>query len=161
MGIPRRVPAKGRLASLFAKRARERSEAARAAAEVAAQELEVMVMEAPPPPPSFELDRPQVTDLDASIALIRRELTVADQLEAPVEALSSDARQEALADATIAEAPATLATPASVIQPRDRRLAKILEFYDAGNPDLAKDALEIFLRDFADDPISRRILGKP
>jgi hypothetical protein len=48
-----------------------------------------------------------------------------------------------------------------MIQPRDRRLAKILELYDEGNPDLARDALEIFLRDFADDPVSRGILGKP
>jgi hypothetical protein len=172
---PSAEEAKSGLSALFAKRARERSEANKAAAEVAAEELEVMVMEAPPPPPSFEPDRPQVADLVASIALIRRELTVADQLEAPVEALSFNAppeptagsaarsatRQEALADGAIAEAPAAPATPVSVIQPRDRRLAKILELYDAGNPDLAKDALEIFLRDFADDPLSQRILGKP
>ena len=43
------------------------------------------------------------------------------------------------------------------MQPRDRRLAKILELYDSGNPELAVDSLEIFLRDFADDPISQRI----
>jgi hypothetical protein len=47
---------------------------------------------------------------------------------------------------------------AGVIQPRDRRLAKILELFDGGNPDLAAASLEIFLRDFEDDPISRRIL---
>ena len=136
---------KSALASLFARRARERSEAEKAAAEAAARELEVMVMEGPPLPPSFEPDRPQVTDLEASIALIRRELVSAE-------------RQEAPADSATAEAPVA---PADMIQPRDRRLAKILELYDEGNPDLARDALEIFLRDFSDDPVSPRILGKP
>ena len=55
------------------------------------------------------------------------------------------------------DAGAPVAAP-SVIQPRDRRLNKILELYDAGNTDLAADSLEIFLRDFEDDPISQRIL---
>jgi hypothetical protein len=139
---------KSGLGLLFAKRARERSEADKAAAAAAAEELEVMVMEGPPPPPSFETDRPAVADLDAAIALIRRELVSAE-------------RQEALADSATAEAPVVPAAPAGMIQPRDRRLAKILELYDEGNPDLARDALEIFLRDFADDPVSRGILGKP
>jgi hypothetical protein len=139
---------KSALASLFARRAREHSEAEKAAAEAAARELEVMVMEGPPPPPSFEPDRPQVTDLEDSIALIRRELVSAE-------------RQEVLADSATAEAPVVPAAPAGMIQPRDRRLAKILELYDEGNPDLAGDALEIFLRDFDDDPVSRGILGKP
>ncbi|MDP1651098.1 MAG: hypothetical protein Q8L56_00060, partial [Rhodocyclaceae bacterium] len=139
----------GGLGSLFAKRARARSEADKAAAEAAAAtEAEVVVMEAPPPPPPlfFEFDGPQVEDLDASIALIRRELVLVNQREA----------------AEGAQSPAVAAEPtssASVIQPRNRRLAKILELYDAGNPYLAEDALEIFLRDFADDPISQRILG--
>jgi hypothetical protein len=139
----------GGLGSLFAKRARERSEADKAAAEAAAAaEAEVMVMEAPPPPPPlfFEFDGPQVEDLDASIALIRRELVLVNQREAAEGAQSSAAAAEP-------------ASSASVIQPRNRRLAKILELYDAGNPYLAEDALEIFLRDFADDPISQRILG--
>lgn len=174
--------AKSGLGDMFAKRARERSEANKAAAEAAAtaQEVEVMVMEGPPPPRFFEADRPQVADLDASIALIRRELIVAEQTELLVDtplsisALSgsaagaaagsaavSDTRQKALVDAATAEMPAAPATPASVIQPRDRRLAKILELYDAGNADLARDALEIYLRDFADDPISQRIIGNP
>lgn len=170
--------AKSGLGDMFAKRARERSEANKAAAEAAAtaQEVEVMVMEGPPPPRFFEADRPQVADLDASIALIRRELIVAEQTELLVDtplsisALSgsaadsaavSDTRQKALVDTATAEMPAAPATPASVIQPRDRRLAKILELYDAGNADLARDALEIYLRDFADDPISQRIIGNP
>lgn len=139
----------GGLGSLFAKRARERSETDKAAAEAAAAaEAEAMVKEAPPPPPPlfFEFDGLQVEDLDASIALIRRELVLVNQQEAAVEE----------------QLPAVSAEPArsaSVIQPRNRRLAKILELYDAGNTYLAEDALEIFLRDFADDPISQRILG--
>lgn len=176
---PTVTKARSGLGALFAKRARERSEAAKSAAEAAARELEVMVMEGPPPPPpSFEADRPQVSDLETSIALIRRELVAAEQpeaTEAPDEApapgvlAESDAgspaaltpRREALADSAIAEAPVVPVTPSSTIQPRDRRLAKILELYDEGSPELARDALEIFLRDFADDPISQRILGQP
>ncbi len=146
--------ARSGLAAQFAKRARARNEADKAAAEAAAeaaaaQEVEVMVMEAPPPPPFLEPDRPQVADLEASIALIRRELIAVDQTELPEDALAATALSRSAAD------------PASVIQPRDRRLAKILELYDAGNPDLARDALEIYLRDFADDPISQSIIGRP
>jgi hypothetical protein len=47
----------------------------------------------------------------------------------------------------------------SVFQTRDRRLSKILELFDGGNTDLAADSLEIFLRDFEDDPVSQRILA--
>lgn len=158
--------------SLFAKRARERSEAENAASEAAsAEEAEVMVLEAPPPPPPppvFALEGPQVANLDAAIALIRRELLRADQQEAAVEALPFGAAPEAAApaatsadtrvDTAVAEPPAAPASGASVIQSRNRRLAKILELYDTENPYLAEDALEIFLRDFADDPISQRIL---
>lgn len=124
------------LGSMFAKRARDRSEAEKAAAEAAAaQEAEVVEL---PPPPVFEPEGPQIEDLDTAIVLIRRELVLANQM----------------APAPGAEAPAT----AGVVQPRDRRLTKIIELYDGGNPDLAAASLEIFLRDFEDDPISQRIL---
>lgn len=151
-----------RIGAMFSKRARERSEAAKAKAEAEAaataaaeQELEVMVM--PPPPPSFQPESPRVADLDASIALIRRELVLINQTDASADVLPFDAPTEDRAASLAAEAPA--ASPAGAIQPRNRRLAKIVELHDAGNPDLARDALEIFLRDFADDPISQRILG--
>jgi hypothetical protein len=76
-----------------------------------------------------------------------------------VDEQSSGARSESTADVAVADTPITPASVASIIQPRNRRLAKILELYDGGNHDLAEDALAIFLRDFADDPISQRILG--
>lgn len=141
--------ASSRLGSILAKRARERSEAEKATADAAAaaasQEAEVEL--APlPPPPFFEPEGPQVEDLGTAIALIRRELVLASQL----------------ADAAPPTAPATAGVEAmgaaGVIQPRDRRLAKILELFDGGNPDLAAASLEIFLRDFEDDPISQRII---
>jgi hypothetical protein len=164
------------LGSLFAKRARERSdekEAAEAAAAAAAsQEAEVEL--APlPPPPFFEVEGPQVQDLDMAIVLIRRELVLANQLAATAaEATSGEqdvqpgARQAptpagAAGLAADAAPPAPAATPADaagVVQPRDRRLGKIIELYDGGNPDLAAASLEIFLRDFEDDPVSRRII---
>ena len=145
--------AKNPLGSLFAKRARERSEAEKAAAEAAAadaasREAEVVELAPLPPPPIFEPEGPQVEDLDTAIALIRRELVVASQMAA----LADDAlagTQELRSEAGAA---------ADVVQPRDRRLAKILELYDGGNPDLAGTSLEIFLRDFEDDPVSRRII---
>ncbi|MDH5256322.1 MAG: hypothetical protein OEW72_10445, partial [Gammaproteobacteria bacterium] len=163
--------------SLFARRARERSEAKEAAAEAAAAAAarEAEVERAPlPPPPIFEPEGPQVQDLDTAIALIRKELVLANQMAA----IADDARsgeQQLQLDARQAPAPAgaagqvagaappsaPAATPADatgVVQPRDRRLGKILELYDGGNPDLAAASLEIFLRDFEDDPISRRII---
>lgn len=153
------------LGAMFAKRARERREADKASAEAAAaaasQEAEVEL--APlPPPPVFEPEGPQVEDLDTAIALIRRELVLANQMAA-IAADEARAADQALEPGTLM-APAPTATPAEatsangVIQPRDRRLAKILELYDGGSPDLAADSLEIFLRDFEDDPISQRIL---
>lgn len=163
------------LGSLFAKRARERGEAEKAAAEAAvadSQEAEVEL--APlPPPPVFEPEGPQVEDLDTAIAMIRRELVLANQMAAMAEearagdqALQPDAmtaRALAAAPATVpadapVDAPVDAMGAAGVIQPRNRRLAKILELYDGGNPDLAAASLEIFLRDFEDDPISQRII---
>ncbi|MBL8201439.1 MAG: hypothetical protein JNK40_10740 [Chromatiales bacterium] len=150
--------------SLFAKRARERSEADKATAETAAaasQEAEVEI--APlPPPPIFEPEGPQVEDLDKAIALIRRELVLANQRAAMAEdapAGAADPRAGAAALAAPSAPPADAASATGVIQPRDRRLTKILELYDGGNTDLAADSLEIFLRDFEDDPISQRILA--
>jgi len=150
---------KSGLGAMFAKRARERSAADKAQSEAyaaAAQELEVMVMPAPPPPPSLQPESPQVADLDSSIALIRRELVLINQTDASADVLPIDTLAERAASSLV-DAPA--ASPASAIQSRNRRLAKIVELHDDGNPDLARDALEIFLRDFADDPISQRILG--
>lgn len=168
------------LGTLFAKRARARIEAGKAEAEAAAV-LEAASDELaapPPPPPFFEFDGPQVRDLDASIALIRRELVMVDQQEVAVEpSPSAPVAAPVAAPGAVADAgPARLAEPlvdvplelatlgassgnaTAVIQPRNRRLTKILELYDAGSPYLAEEALEIFLRDFADDPISQRIL---
>jgi hypothetical protein len=164
---------------LFATRARERAEASRAAAAASAEkDAEVVVLEAPPlpSPPLFESEGPQIQDLKAAIAMIRKELVrvnqtvvATEEVEArpgtsPTATLAARDKQLVppagnLADTSSAVAPA--ATP-SVIQPREGRLGRILELYDGGNPDLAADSLEIFLRDFADDPISQRILaGKP
>jgi len=141
--------------SLFAKRARERSEADKASAEAAAAAEEAQVIElAPlPPPPVFEPAGPQVEDLDTAIALIRRELVMANQMSALAEP-SADATAAGRAESP----PAPAGAVADVVQPRDRRLAKILELYDGGNPDLAGASLEIFLRDFEDDPVSQRII---
>jgi len=150
------------LGSLFAKRARERREAEKAAAEVAAadsQEAEVEL--APlPPPPVFEPEGPQVEDLDTAIAMIRRELVLANQMAAMAEEARSGDQALQPDDMTTraAAAPVDAMGTAGVIQPRNRRLAKILELYDGGNPDLAAASLEIFLRDFEDDPISQRIV---
>lgn len=158
------------LGAMFAKRARDRSEADKAAAETAADQAAPVVELAPlPPPPVFEPEGPQIEDLDTAIALIRRELVLANQMAVVPE----EARAAGLAGsagtapasappagaATLvapprAEAPAT----AGVVQPRDRRLTKIIELYDGGNPDLAAASLEIFLRDFEGDPVSQRIL---
>lgn len=150
--------------ALFAKRARDRNEATKAAAEAAAQasaaqDAEVMELEveALPPPPMFEPEGPQVQDLDAAIALIRKELVRANQIAAAAEGASGSSADGKLADSSAAVP--TASTAASVIQPRDRRLTKILELFDGGNEDLAADSLEIFLRDFEDDPISQRILA--
>lgn len=147
--------------ALFAKRARDRNEETKAAAEAAAQasagqDAEVMELEveALPPPPMFEPEGPQVQDLDAAIALIRRELVLANQIAAATEEASGNSAAGKVADSGAAAPPAS-----SVIQPRDRRLTKILELFDGGNEDLAADSLEIFLRDFEDDPISQRILA--
>ncbi len=150
-------------ASQFAKRSRERSEESKAAAAAAAaeQDAEVIVLESAPlpPPPVFELEGPQVQDLDAAIALIRKELVLANQV------LELQSRSNALAPASeaadsAAKMPdvAVQADP-GIVQPRERRLTKILELYDGGNPELAGDSLEIFLRDFEDDPISKRIVA--
>ncbi|MEO8223629.1 MAG: hypothetical protein ABI661_02405 [Gammaproteobacteria bacterium] len=165
--------------STFARRARERNEADKAAAEVAAatatasQEAEANIPP-PLPPPVFEPEGPQVEDLDTAIALVRRELVMANQLASAADAPAA-AKPEVSVNSLRAAAPAggaegklaDAAPPApaaaaaesdNVIQSRDRRLAKILELYDAGKPDLAAASLEIFLRDFADYPISQRIL---
>ncbi len=156
--------------SLFAKRARERSEEDKAVAAAAAttgQDAEVVELElAPlPPPPVFEVEGPQVQDLDAAIALIRKDLLLANQVAASQEEASRQSPDLTIAAAPAGKladaiAPTTPVAPAaaSVVQPRERRLTKILELYDGGNPDLAGDSLEIFLRDFEDDPISQRIL---
>jgi len=154
--------------SLFAKRARERSDEDKAAAASAAQDAEVVELDlAPlPPPPVFEAEGPQVQDLDAAIALIRKDLVLANQAAASrAEGMpgSPDLEVAAGSAAKLADAaaPEVAAAPdaASVVQPRERRLTKILELYDRGSPDLAGDSLEIFLRDFEDDPVSQRILG--
>ncbi len=150
--------------SLFAKRARERSEESKAAT-AAVQDAEVIELEvAPlPPPPVFEPEGPQVQDLDGAIALIRKELVLANQVAAAQEdqALELQSLSSARTPGQQAAAPAPEASPAtaSVVQPRERRLTKILELYDGGNPELAGDSLEIFLRDFEDDPISKRIVA--
>lgn len=157
---------RGALGSLFAERARERSEAGKAAADAAAREAEAVEVEiAPlPPPPVFEPEGPQVEDLDKAIGVIRRELLMADQAvtepASDLKAVQALPPAAAVADSAADAAGATAAAPAptAVIQPRNRRLAKILELYDGGNPDLAADSLEIFLRDFEDDPITQRIL---
>ena len=99
------------------------------------------------------MEGPQVQDLDAAITLIRKDLLRANQVAANQEEASLESP-----DRAIPAAPAASAAP-SVVQPRERRLTKILELYDGGNPDLAGDSLEIFLRDFEDDPVSQRILG--
>ena len=153
--------------ALTATRARERNEAKKAAAEASAQAavgedvatLEVEA-EALPPPPVFEPEGPQVHDLDAAIALIRKELVLANQIAAAREDVAGMPAAAAgkLAERGDAAAPAAPAA-SSIIQPRDRRLTKILELFDGGNADLAADSLEIFLRDFEDDPISQRILA--
>jgi hypothetical protein len=160
------------LGALFARRARERSEAEQAAAADAGAgaEAEVVELEPLPPPPVFEAEGPQIEDLDTAIALIRRELVLANnQVAAETvasEAAAEDAARQALAPAAAPAQPAgsaadtasTTSPAPGVIQPRERRLAKILELYDGGNPDLAAASLEIFLRDFEDDPVSQRIL---
>ena len=153
--------------ALLAKRARERNESKKAAEQAAAQapggeEAAAVEVEAEalPPPPMFEPEGPQVQDLDAAIALIRKELVLANQIAAAREEASGMPAAAAgkVADSVDAAAPAAT-TSASVIQPRDRRLTKILELFDGGDEDLAADSLEIFLRDFEDDPISQRILA--
>ncbi len=146
--------------SLFAKRARERSAESKAAAgqDAAVIELEVAPL---PPPPVFEPEGPQAQD--AAIALIRKELVLANQVAAAQEFQALELRSLSSArtpgQQAAAPAPATETSPASasVVQPRERRLTKILELYDGGQPELAGDSLAIFLRDFADDPISKRI----
>jgi len=165
-------------AAAFIRRAKERREAARAAAssdkgqadqgagQSADQDAAVVELDADkaaerpvlPPPPIFAPEAPQVEDLDAAIALIRKDLVVANQMSA-IRAEKAAAASTAGTDATPAP-PDAAATPAGgvVIQPRERRLAKILELYDGGHHDLALDSLEIFLRDFADDPVSKAIL---
>lgn len=151
--------------SLFAKRARAKNDDSKAVAAASAeQDAEVVELErAPlPPPPIFAPEVPQIEDLDAAIAMIRKELLLANQRAIPPD--NADAVSQALpgqeptAPAAALAATATAAGP-DVVQPRERRLTKILELYDGGNHDLAGDSLEIFLRDFADDPISQRILG--
>ncbi len=111
-----------------------------AGGDVEVEALEVPVEAVASGPAAFDLDGPPVEDLDRAITLIRRDLIMA----------SADADSPATAEALAENA---------LIQPRDRRLAKILELYDGGNQDLAGDALDIFLRDFEDDPISQLILG--
>lgn len=112
--------------------------------DVAVEALDVPVETASSGPAPFDLDGPPVDDLDRAISLIRRDLIMAS-----ADATSPDAGT-AQVEAEVEE---------GLIQPRERRLAKILELYDGGNVDLAGDALDIFLRDFEDDPISQRILG--
>jgi hypothetical protein len=164
----------GTLGSIFAERARERRQAEKAARSAAEQDAAAAMSKAeplpPPPPPIFEAERPQVEDLAAAIALIRKELVLANQIasiQAESEARSADRTlNSAGAPASSAPAggvadpsPATPGATPSAIQPRERRLTKILELYDSGDTDLAADSLEIFLRDFEDDPVSQRILG--
>lgn len=150
---------RGGMASLFARRARERGEADRANSEAATAREAIVAEEVPPPSPPpvfFEFEGPQVDDLDSAIAMIRREMVLVNQREASGDSATPAAESAAPPEAGTA-APAS--APSSLIQPRERRLAKILQLYDDGNPYLAEDALEIFLRDFADDPVSQRILG--
>jgi hypothetical protein len=92
--------------------------------------------------------------------MIRRELVLANQMAAMAEEARSGDQALQPDDMTTraAAAPVDAMGTAGVIQPRNRRLAKILELYDGGNPDLAAASLEIFLRDFEDDPISQRIV---
>ncbi|MSR09132.1 MAG: hypothetical protein EXR82_06320 [Gammaproteobacteria bacterium] len=150
--------------ALFAKRARERSAESKAAA-AAGQDAAVIELEvAPlPPPPVFEPEGPQAQD--AAIALIRKELVLANQVAAAQEFQALELRSLSSArtpgQQAAAPAPATETSPASasVVQPRERRLTKILELYDGGQPELAGDSLAIFLRDFEDDPISKRIVA--
>ncbi len=167
----------------FARRARERRDAARASAarntdqdadQDSDQDAEVVELDADqaaerpvlPPPPFFAPEMPQVEDLDAAIALIRKDLVVANQMAA-IRAETAASGSVAAADAARAASTATSAATSTavaaavVIQPRERRLAKILELYDGGQHDLAADSLEIFLRDFSDDPITQRILARP
>ncbi|MEZ5564259.1 MAG: hypothetical protein R3F24_01515 [Gammaproteobacteria bacterium] len=166
--------------STLAKRTRKPGDAAKAADAVSEAatdtDAEVVVLNAErpserpvlPPPPFFAPEMPQVEDLDAAIAMIRKELVVANQkaaMRAEMPAASALAAAPARGEADKqTEAPAGIqadaATSEVVIQPRDRRLAKILELYDNGNPELAADSLEIFLRDFADDPITQQILAR-
>jgi len=153
----------GALGSLFAKRARERREAAEASESAeAADEAEVVELAPLPPPPVFEPEGPVVADLDAAIVLIRRELVLANQTATPAapadEIMLSSRLAAADPESPAPPAAAPGATAEAVVQPRERRLGKILELYDGGNPDLAGASLEIFLRDFEDDPISQRIL---
>ncbi|MEO8444898.1 MAG: hypothetical protein ABI567_07840 [Gammaproteobacteria bacterium] len=170
---------KGSIAgSIFARRARERNAADKAAAEAAtaaatASQEAAANIPPPLPPPVFQPEGPQVEDLDTAIAMIRKELVLANQRVPAAEAasaaepevsvsslkLAAPARVEGkMADAEPPAPAAASKEPDSVIQSRDRRLAKILELYDAGKQDLASASLEIFLRDFADYPITQRIL---
>ncbi|MEO7385318.1 MAG: hypothetical protein ABIX37_00115 [Gammaproteobacteria bacterium] len=158
------------LGSLFARRARLRSETDKAAADAAAAASAAAEVEVAPLllPPVFEPEGPQVEDLEKAIVLIRRELVMANQLAATAEEAAAEAKraegQSSRSEAAKAASPSgavAAADPASepeVVQPRNRRLAKILQLYDDVNPDLAAASLEMFLRDFEDDPISRRII---
>ena len=152
--------------SKFAKLARDRRDAEKAESAAAAADAvqgdEVLApdAEAALQPPVFEAEGPRVQDFDAAIALIRKELLRANQSVAAAE----DAKLASLAapEQGARAAPATANAPVTmlgVVQPRERRLTKILELYDGGQQDLAADSLEIFLRDFEDDPISQRILA--
>ena len=152
--------------SKFAKLARDRRDAEKAESAAAAADAvqgdEVLAPDAEVAlqPPVFEAEGPRVQDFDAAIALIRKELLRANQSAAAAE----DAKLASLAapeqGARAAQAPADApVTMLGVVQPRERRLTKILELYDGGQQDLAADSLEIFLRDFEDDPISQRILA--
>ena len=155
--------------SVFAKRIANRKDAEKAAAAEAARSEEALVSNAEPvpPPPVFEAEGPVVQDLGAAIALIRKELLLANQATTDAdeaqaarpgapEQVASGAKAPAAGTKSAAVADAPVRT-SGVIQPRERRLTKILELYDAGQQDLASDSLEIFLRDFEDDPISQRI----
>lgn len=157
--------------SVFAKRIGNRKDAEKkaAAAAEAARTEEALVSNAKPvpPPPVFETEGPVVQDLGAAIALIRKELLRANQATADADEAQAASLAAPKQDASGAKTPAagtksaavadTLVRTSGVIQPRERRLTKILELYDAGQQDLASDSLEIFLRDFEDDPISQRI----
>ncbi len=150
--------------ALSTRAARNRREADKATAEVAAsREAKESELAALPPPPVFEPEGPRVEDLDKAIALIRRELVLASQRAAMAADDSARMAPSSAAPAgSVADAPAPAAEAEveadSVIQSRDRRLAKVMELYDAGKTELATAALEIFLRDFEDYPISQRIL---